>query len=112
MSTFLEQIDVLEEGIKSLSGADISHWEALEREIKEELSVEIIRKYRLGQVFYEYDDFVIELNPYICKLGGGEITLNEHQEIKWGKLYQLGAYDVLPADIKVLEKYLRSRMSQ
>lgn len=82
---------------------------ALVREIKEELDSEI----KVGSLFYvveyDYPQFHLSMNCYICELMKGTLTLIEHKAGKWLSKDKLHSVDWLPADrgiIEQLEEYL------
>ncbi|BCZ44387.1 DNA mismatch repair protein MutT [Clostridium gelidum] len=78
--------------------------EALRREIKEELELEIeISKY-LTTVEYDYPNFHLKMHCFICTISGGELHLNAHNEVKWTTLEELDKLNWVPADISVIEK--------
>ncbi len=84
--------------------------EALVREIREELDAEI----RVGELFdtveYDYPDFHLSMNCYICELASEEMTLKEHEAAKWLTCDTLDTVEWLPADLGLiggLEKRLK-----
>lgn len=78
--------------------------EALKREIKEELAVDIMIKDFLCTVEYQYESFYLTMHCYICELVDETITLLEHEAAKWLTLEELDSVDWLPADVEVVEK--------
>lgn len=83
--------------------------EALIREIKEELDSEIKVNELFYVVEYDYPQFHLSMNCYICELLHGTLTLVEHSAGKWLSKEELYTVDWLPADkgiIAKLEKYL------
>lgn len=78
--------------------------EALKREIKEELAVDIEIQNFLCTVKYQYDTFHLTMHCYICELVDSKITLLEHEAVKWLTIDALDSVDWLPADIEVVEK--------
>jgi len=78
--------------------------EALTREIKEELELDIdITKY-LTTVDYDYPNFHLTMHCYICSISGGKLQLNAHNDAKWSTLEELDKLKWVPADILVIEK--------
>ena len=78
--------------------------EALTREIKEELELDIdITKY-LTTVHYDYPNFHLTMHCYICNISGGKLQLNAHNDAKWTTLEELDKLIWVPADILVVEK--------
>lgn len=78
--------------------------EALKREIKEELAVDIEIQNFLCTVKYQYDTFHLTMHCCICELVDSKITLLEHEAAKWLTIDALDSVDWLPADIEVVEK--------
>lgn len=77
--------------------------EALVREIREELSVDIEVSQFLMTVEHAYPDFHLTMHVFKCVLDQGEITLNEHVALKWLSLNELDQLDWAVADIPVVE---------
>lgn len=78
--------------------------EALLREIREELEVDISIDKFLCTVDYDYPNFHLKLHCFICSLIGGEIKLVEHNEAKWLTADELNSVLWLPADLEILDK--------
>lgn len=58
--------------------------EALRREIKEELDMDVIVGRHLVTVEHEYSDFVIRMAAYVCTpINGRALTLKEHHACLW-----------------------------
>ena len=80
-----------------------SREEALVREIREELSLDIEVSEFLMTVEHAYPDFHLTMHVFKCVLDQGEITLNEHVALKWLSLDELDQLDWAAADIPVVE---------
>jgi len=80
--------------------------EALQREIMEELSVEIEVGLRLAPTFKEDPHRIICLVPYVCRLVSSPIILTEHLQYKWVRLEDVFTLDWAEADLGVIETYL------
>ena len=78
------------------------------RELKEELDIEIKILKRLKSKPFHYDSFSINLIPFVAGLICGDVILKEHKDFKWLTIDQLGSLDWAPADIPVLDEFLRS----
>ena len=76
--------------------------EALVREIKEELNVEISVDEFLCSVEYDYPEFHLSMDCFFCHLKNGEIVLLEHEAAKWLSVDKLDSVQWLPADVEVL----------
>lgn len=80
--------------------------DALKREIREELGIEIDCGQRLQSVFYSYPWINIELIPFICTIQSGEPVAYEHEALCYMNRAELHTILWAPADLLVIEKYL------
>jgi len=78
--------------------------QALEREIREELDTEVSVGERLGLVEYDYPDFHISLDCYVCSIVKGDLHLREHEAASWLDKDSLDSVAWLPADLSLIEK--------
>lgn len=86
---------------------------ALEREIKEELNIDIRADKLFDEVQKEYEEFVIKLSTYNCTvLDFSEFKLIEHQEFKWMKKESLMTLNWVPTDIPTVEKLVNLNKSK
>ena len=77
--------------------------EALIREIREELDCEIIVGNKLAELEYDYPDFKLRMDLYLCRLKEGSIPkVLEHHQIKWISPEKINSLDWLEADYKIL----------
>lgn len=82
--------------------------EALKREIKEELKVDInVAEELFKKTTYVYDFGRVHLATYICDHLEGTPILTEHRAIKWLKIEELKNVDWAPADIPIVEKLMK-----
>jgi 8-oxo-dGTP diphosphatase len=79
--------------------------EALVREIREELNVEIDILYKLPVTVKDQGWREIILVPFVCNLHTTEITLTEHEQIVWLKAEELPTLDWTEADLNVIQSY-------
>lgn len=77
--------------------------EALIREIKEELNVDITILDYINEASYDYDFGTVILKVYTAKIIAGELSLEEHKDGKWLKADQLLDMDWAPVDIPAAE---------
>lgn len=77
---------------------------ALVREIKEELDTEIEVGELLERVEYDYPNFHLSMDCFLCTIKSGELVLKEHEDAKWLEKEQLDSVEWLPADEGVVEK--------
>ena len=78
--------------------------DALRREIREELEVEINVGELLDTIEYDYPTFHLSMKCYACTFAGGSPHLLEHEAAKWLTYTQLGSVDWLPADVTLIPK--------
>ena len=81
--------------------------EALVREIREELSVDIEVSEFLMTVEHTYPDFHLTMHVFKCILDQGEITLNEHVALKWLSIDELDQLDWAAADVPVVKSLMQ-----
>ena len=77
--------------------------EALVREIKEELDIEIEVKDFLETVEYDYPEFRLSMDCFFCTIRSGELVLKEHEAAKWLTAETLESVEWLPADKGLIE---------
>ncbi len=98
------------EGMWEFPGGKIeageSQEEALKREIKEELNVDIEIGMQICTVDYDYPKFHLTMHCYCCNVSNGEIKLLEHKSAKWLTKDELNMVEWLPADIAVISKLM------
>lgn len=71
---------------------------ALRREIKEELAADIKVDRLLGTVDYDYPQFHLTMECYLCHVARGTLTILEHSAFRWVRKEELEKVDWLPAD--------------
>jgi 8-oxo-dGTP diphosphatase len=76
--------------------------QALHREVKEELGVEVTIDSPYHTVDYDYPKFHLHMQCYLCYITTGEITLTDHTESCWLMPTELDSVRWLPADDDVL----------
>lgn len=72
--------------------------EALRREIREELAIEISVGELIETVEYDYPSFHLSMDCFRCVYDSGELVLREASSAKWLKKDELDSVDWLPAD--------------
>ena len=85
--------------------------EALIREIAEELDVDISVDEFLCAVEYDYPEFHLSMDCFLCHLEEGEIVLLEHEAAKWLDFDNLYSVQWLPADDEVLKTLERTLLN-
>ena len=82
---------------------------AIVREIKEELDTEVQVVKLLDTVEYDYPNFHLSMDCFICHIKSGNLVLKEHEAAKWLTKDTLYSVDWLPADkglIPMVKEYL------
>ena len=76
--------------------------EALVREIQEELDSVV----EVGELFetveYDYPQFHLSMDCFLCTLMEGRLVLKEHKAARWLSREELDTVDWLPADVGVI----------
>ena len=83
--------------------------DALVREIKEELDIEISVGELIDTIEYDYPTFHLSMDCFLAKIISGELVLKEHEAAKWLTKEELDDVDWLPADVTLIEE-IRNRM--
>jgi 8-oxo-dGTP diphosphatase len=98
------------EGLWEFPGGKINKGEspeqALIREIKEEIDIEIKIQKCLSPVIYRYPEKSIQLIPFICTFTEGSPKALEHEQIVFVNDAEALKLDWAPADIPVLKEYI------
>ena len=82
---------------------------ALVREIKEELDIEISVGELIDTIEYDYPTFHLSMDCFFAKITSGELVLKEHEAAKWLTKEELDDVDWLPAYVTLIEE-IRNRM--
>ena len=83
----------------------------LEREIKEELGIEIKAGKRLLSIQHEYETKCITLHVFHCSGLKGRPAAQEGQEAKWVRPDELPNYKFPPPDLKVIDMLRHDRIN-
>lgn len=78
--------------------------DALRREIREELEVDVNVGDLIETIEYDYPAFHLSMKCFACTIAGGSPHLLEHEAAKWLTSKQLGSVDWLPADVTLIPK--------
>ena len=81
---------------------------AIEREIKEELSIDIKAIKFIANNIFENPYKTIDLRLYECEYVGGNFDLHDHYEYKYVGIDEFDNIDWCPGDIPLAE-YIRNR---
>ena len=80
--------------------------EALQREIREELAIDIAIDSHLTTVDYDYPDFHLTMHCYLCHLKDDiQPHLLEHEAARWLGKGELEEVKWLPADVEVIKAF-------
>lgn len=88
--------------------------QCIEREIREELGIEIEVGQKLIRVDHAYTHFKVSLNVHHCRHISGEPQPIECDEVKWVTLDEIEQYPFPKANVTIIEalkEYARSRIS-
>ncbi len=80
--------------------------DALTREIKEELSIKIEVKNKIGSHPFEVEGKKYCLHLFQCDFKGSTIKLKDHSEVKWILPEEIKDFDLATADISFIDKIL------
>lgn len=82
---------------------DESPWQALQRELREEINILVDKAEAYMQLFHRYPDRSILLDVWQVKEFSGSVCAMEQQELNWIDINQIHLYRFPAADIPVLE---------
>jgi 8-oxo-dGTP diphosphatase len=95
-------------GLWEFPGGKAQHGESLEeclkREIKEELGIHVQVGPFFGESIYTDGNKTIRLLAYRVGSANGIPAANDHAELSWVKMGDLGRYRFCPADLPFVEK--------
>ena len=78
--------------------------QALVREIKEELDIEIVVGGLIDTIEYDYPNFHLSMDCFWAEIVSGDLILKEHEAAKWLMKDEMDEVEWLPADIMLVEK--------
>jgi 8-oxo-dGTP diphosphatase len=84
-------------------GPDESAPQALSRELAEELGIEVTHCSSLMNLRHEYDDRIVTIEFFIVSGWNSDPVGREGQALRWVSKDRLGAQNLLPADMPVIE---------
>jgi len=80
--------------------------ECLVRELREELSIEVVVGKLFQAIEYEYPEKIVFLKFFCCRYRSGNIRTLGDQKFRWVNRKQLGNYQFPPANQSILKKLL------
>ena len=78
--------------------------EALRRECREELDIEVAVEDVFMSVTHVYPDITVHLTLFNCTVAAGEPKLLEHADLRWITPAEIPEYEFCPADVEILRK--------
>ncbi|SEP54600.1 8-oxo-dGTP diphosphatase [Lachnospiraceae bacterium NE2001] len=78
--------------------------QAIVREIKEELDTVIKVERYVDTIEYDYPEFHLSMDCFLCSIVEGDLVLKEHEAAKWLTKETLNSVDWLPADVTILDQ--------
>lgn len=81
--------------------------DGLQREIREELGIEVKALDVVEVVSHTYDDRQIVLIAYACRYLSGNVQRLDVHDVRWVMPSELRAFDWAPADVPIVDKLLR-----
>ena len=86
--------------------------QALIRECREELAVEVSVGDVFMEVVHEYPDLLVKLTLFNAVIASGVPQMLEHHDIQWITVDEIPKFDFCPADVDILEKLQREGKPQ
>jgi 8-oxo-dGTP diphosphatase len=84
--------------------ADETRLEALQREIYEEVGLQVEQADPLMQIVHDYPDLQVELDVWLVTDFSGEATGKEGQPLVWCPLAELSAREFPAANMQIIER--------
>ena len=76
--------------------------QAIVREIREELATEIRVERYFDTIEYDYPEFHLSMDCFLCSIVSGELMLKEHEAARWLAVEEMDAVEWLPADRTII----------
>ena len=84
--------------------------EALRRECREELGIELAVRDVFMEVVHEYPDLTIRLTLFNAAIASGTPKLLEHVDLRWILPEEIPQYDFCPADEEILRRIIEKHL--
>lgn len=78
--------------------------EALTRECREELDIDVEVGDEFMSLVHRYPDITVHLTLFLARIRSGEIRLLEHNDIRWISPEEIDQYSFCPADDEILKR--------
>ncbi|MGX8850474.1 (deoxy)nucleoside triphosphate pyrophosphohydrolase [Amedibacillus sp. YH-ame10] len=82
--------------------------EAVQREIKEELEIDVNVIRHVLDIIDEREDMILQVSAFLCEFVSGEIKLHAHHEACFVRANELTAYSFEEADQPILQALIES----
>lgn len=83
--------------------------QALQRELKEELSISVESISHFNTSIHQYENVQIELIAYGCQFIQADFVLVDHDEIQWVEKAKLLSFNLAPADVPIAKALIAKR---
>lgn len=84
--------------------------ECLQRELREELGVEVTVEEKLETITWSYPERTVVLHFFWCRLAGGQIASREGQALAWVTPDEFERYPFPPADASLIARLQHQRL--
>jgi len=78
--------------------------QALQRELAEELNVQLLQWQELMLVEHDYEHFSISMQVFVCSADLSKLALHEHIDLQWLGREQLHQLDWAAADLPIVAR--------
>lgn len=78
--------------------------EALRREILEELETDISVGDYVATIEWDYPNFHLSMDCFVCRINSGKLNLLEHEDAKWLSKDTIDSVNWLPADLTIINQ--------
>ena len=82
--------------------------EALKRELREEMELDVEIVEHFLDVYHEYPDFSMNMYSFKCNAKNKDFKMNVHHDFKWLEKSELKTLDWAGADKPIVEKILKN----
>lgn len=79
-----------------------SRFDALRRELDEELGIDVVAAEPLLEIVHAYSEKTVRLDVWTVTDYRGEVTAREQQLIDWVEVHELAALPLLAADLPII----------
>ena len=83
--------------------------EALKRELREEMEMDVEIEKHFLDISHEYPDFTMNMYVFKCRAKSEKFVMNVHHDFKWLPLTEISSLDWAPADKPAVEKLLEEK---